>query len=109
MRRIILLSVLSLLLACRGNSMAADVKPIKPIRLKVMPIAGLGRSQAPQNYEIWLEAAPHKLFEGRLELKTYIGARLVNDYLSQELVVSDGGGTRFRMMLPPLVRHSAKT
>lgn len=109
MRRTFLLCLLGLLLACRGDAVAADFKPPRLIRLKVIPIAGLGRSQAPQTYEIWIESTSSKVYEGRLELKTYIGTRLVNDYLSQELVVGDGGGLRLRMMLPPLVRHSAKT
>lgn len=108
MRRTILLSLFGLLLACRGDAVAADVKPPRPIRFKILPAAGLGRSQAPQTYEVWLESASKKMYEGRLELKTYIGSRLVNEYLSQELAVTDIG-QRFRMMLPPIVRHSSKT
>jgi hypothetical protein len=59
-------------------------------------------------FEIGLDCDSDKLFEGRLEVKWYLGNRLVHDYLSPELAVT-AGGKRLRVSLPPLVVHSGKT
>ncbi len=102
-----LLTLVTLLLVSLGQVLAAD-RPLKPLRFMITPVVGLGRSQAPQAFEIWLECNPNKLFEGRLELKSYIGTRLIHEYLSQELTVTEAG-LRVRIMLPSVIRYSAKT
>ncbi len=109
MRRFLLLVLIGLSLGAPRQAAAADnSKLVKPIRFSAKPIIPKARSHAPQMFELSLDCDADKFFEGRLEVKWYIGKRLVHDYLSHELVVT-AGGQRLRVALPPLVLHSEKT
>ncbi len=90
------------------DSAPAGPPPVPPpIRVSVKSIMARARSQAPQTVLISLECDPAKLFEGRLEIKWYLGKRLVHDYLSQEMIVT-GSNQKLRVTLPPLVVYSEK-
>src|SRR6185295_6274655 len=102
MRRPLLLAVIGLVLVNPGQARAVDkLPPLKPVRLKIRSIVGLARSQAPLTFEIGLECDPGKFYEGRLELKWYVGRRLVHEFLSHDLAVT-GGGQLLRVTLPPI-------
>ncbi len=109
MRRLLLLSLIVLsATAPRLVAAPADPKLLKPLRFVVRPIIPKARSHAPQFFEISLGCDSDKYFEGRLELKWYLGNRLVHDYLSPELAVA-AGGRKLRVAVPPIVMHSEKT
>jgi len=103
------LSLIGLSLGVPRLIVAADnPKLLKPLRFSVKPIIPKARSHAPQLFEIGLDCDSDKFFEGRLELKWYLGKRLVHHYVSHELAVTPGG-QRLRVALPPVVVHSEKT
>lgn len=109
MRRTILLVVIGLVLEVPRLLAAADTqKSLKPLRFSVKSIVPRARSHAPQMIEVGLDCDSDKLFEGRLELKWYLGKRLVHEFLSHELAVT-AGGQRLRVTLPPIIVHSDKT
>src|SRR5205823_9789426 len=79
-----------------------------PISVSIKSITARARSQAPQTVIIGLTCDVGKFFEGSLEVKWYLGKRLVHDYLSQEMVETDGG-QKLRVTLPPIAVYNEKT
>src|SRR6516165_9985912 len=109
MRRLFLAACLSLVIAGAIGPTAAAAPPVPPpIRVSIKSIMARARSQAPETIIVGLDCEPEKLFEGRLEIKWYLGKRLVHDYLSQEMIVSSVA-QRLRITLPPIVVYSEKT
>ena len=108
MRQIGLTSLVALVLAISELPIAAAGPPPKPLKLTIKSIMPLARSQSPQTFDVEIACDSHELFQGRLELKIYLGNRLLHDFLSHELAVT-AGGQRFRIMLPPLVVRTEKT
>ncbi len=109
MRQMVFVALLGLMLASPSLMMSADgAPPYTPLTLKINSIVRRARSQAPQTLEISIDCTSPQLFEGRLEIKWYIGKRLVHEYLSHELAIT-AGGQRWRVALPPIVVHDEKT
>ncbi|MSR58841.1 MAG: hypothetical protein EXS05_14515 [Planctomycetaceae bacterium] len=75
-----------------------------PVKLSITSLVARARSQAPQMIEVSLNNSLNQLLEGELELKFYVGRRLVGEYQSDTLVLS-GDTQRFRIMLPPITKH----
>ena len=90
-----------------GPGAAANTLP-KPLKLTIKSIMPRARSQAPQTFEVNISCNSPELFQGRLELKIYLGKRLVHEFLSHDLAVT-AGDYRFRLVLPPLVIRREKT
>jgi len=88
-------------------TMAAPGAP-KPLALAIKSIVPRPRSQSPQTVEIDIGCNSPQLIEGRLELKWYVGQRLVHDYVSPDLAIT-AGGQRFRLVLPPILIRNEKT
>ena len=109
MRRLIPLMMLGLVLAMPGGAGAFDrPAPPKLIRLKVRPVVGLGRTQAPQTFEISLDCDVGKAYEGWLELKWYAGHALVHEFRSHEIALTSAG-QRMRTTLPTIAVYSRST
>src|SRR5262249_49980201 len=100
---------LVLLLAAPGLAQAAGNPPTpKPLKLKVISIVPRARSQAPQTVDIRISCNSPKLFTGRLMLKWYLNKKLVHEYVSPEMTVTEGGNT-FRLLVPQVVARAEKT
>lgn len=89
-----------------GTLAAPDLK--SPVRLKVSPVIPRGRSHAPQIIEVVLSHQFKQLVEGVLELRFYVGRRLVLEYDSLPLVVTNEP-QRFQITIPPITVHNDKT
>lgn len=85
---------------------APDIK--SPVRLKVSPVIPRGRSHAPQIIEVVLSHQFKQMVEGVLELRFYVGRRLVLEYDSLPLVVTNEP-QRFQITIPPITVHNDKT
>jgi hypothetical protein len=100
---------LVVLLATPGLAQAQGNPPaLKPLKLKVISTVARARSQAPQTVDIRVSCNSPKLFTGRLLLKWYLNKRLVHDYVSPELTVTEGGH-QFRVLVPQVVARAEKT
>src|SRR5436853_8100 len=104
---------LCLLLCTAAPALAhAAGKPpsLKPLTLAIRPIIPRARAQAPQTVDVRINCNSPKLFTGRLELKWYVGypgKRLVHEFVSNELTVTEGG-LIFRMQVPPIAVRAEK-
>ena len=86
----------------------AAPNPTTPVRLRVSPVIPRPRSHAPQIIEVNLDHQLPQLLEGVLELRIYVGRRLVIEYDSLPLVVSNEP-LRFQFTIPPITVHNDKT
>jgi hypothetical protein len=102
------LGLVIVLAAPRLGQAASQPAPLKPLKLSVRSIVPRARSQAPQTVDIRLGCNSPKLFTGRLELKWYLNKRLVHEYVSPELTVTEGGHM-FRILVPQIIARAEKT
>jgi len=93
-------------LASPGLLPAAEIK--SPVRLKINPVIPRPRSHAPQILEVVLDHQFKQLVEGTLELRIYVGRRLVVEYDSLPLVVTNDP-QRFQITIPPILVHNDRT
>jgi len=91
-----------------GALRSAGAAVPKPVTLSIKSIVPRPRSLAPQTVEVDLGCNASELIEGRLEIKWYVGQRLVHDYVSPDLAIT-AGGQRFRLELPPILIRNEKT
>ncbi len=108
MWRIALTLLLAFIPAISNLPTAAAGPPPPPLKLLVKSIMPRARSQSPQTFEVEIVCDSPQLFQGHLELKVYLGKRLLHDFVSQVLAVT-AGGQRFRLLLPPLIVRREKT
>jgi hypothetical protein len=97
-----------LVLAGAGWPLRSAGAAPKPLTLAIKSIVPRPRSQSPQTVEVDIGCNSPQLIEGRLEIKWYVGQRLVHDYQSPDLAVT-AGGQRFRLLLPPILIRNEKT
>ncbi|MFN0053713.1 MAG: hypothetical protein ACKV0T_16150 [Planctomycetales bacterium] len=90
-----------------GTAWGAD-PPKTPIKLTVMGLAPRARSQAPQTIEVSLDNKMTRVVEGVVELKVYVGRRVVMDYRSEPLVLATDP-QKLRLTLPPIIVHNERT
>lgn len=100
---------LAVLLGAPGLVQAVDnPPPLKPLKLRLISVVPRARSQAPQTVDVRVSCNSPKLFTGRLILKWYLNKKLVHEYVSPELTVTDGG-YQFRLLVPQVVARAEKT
>ncbi|MBI3865791.1 MAG: hypothetical protein HY290_28290 [Planctomycetia bacterium] len=109
MKRLLDVIFVVLLAAAPGAVVAAPrPPPLKPLKMSFRTVVPRARSQAPQTVDIRVDCNSPLLFTGRLELDWYVNKRLVHQYISPELTVTQGG-QMYRLLVPQIVVRSEKT
>ncbi|MGQ0634571.1 MAG: hypothetical protein ACT4QC_08170 [Planctomycetaceae bacterium] len=79
-----------------------------PIRLAVASPIPRPRSQAPQAVDFVLDSRLDQILEGNVEIKIYVGRKLVQEWNSGTLALGEGS-QRLRTLLPPITAYHEET
>ena len=78
------------------------------LKLSIRSVVPRARSQAPQQVDLGVLTKSQKIFTGKLHLKWYLNKRLVHEYISPEISVTEGS-PRFRVLVPQVIARAEKT